>query len=327
MLLGIVLHSLMSFMPCPWPVQDSRQNDLFFIPVAAIHLFRMPLFFLLGGFFAMFVLRKQGLRGMLQHRTQRILLPRLLALITIVPLSNFLRHGEVNSQVAEPRHRGELAEAIVAGDLPAAERPARPRGESRGAGQGGANRRQLPFIRPDPRSARQRGIPSHRSRRLDRGNGRLALIVHRVGGRKLRDLENLPHLGLQTAYRQCPAFVAHPAPDEEKLPEARAADIAHRCQINHQVPSPGLIKLGVERGLEVVAGRSVDPPGGRNDEHIAVRGEGTLHTGGLSPAFPLGKDFPRPRTAPVPPGSSLEIALHRRPALHFVADRSGLLTL
>lgn len=122
MLLGIVLHSLMSFMPCPWPFQDSRQNDLFFIPVAAIHLFRMPLFFLLSGFFAMFVLRKQGLRDMLQHRTQRILLPLLLALITIVPLSSFLRHGEVNSQVAEPRHRGELAEAIVAGDLPAAER-------------------------------------------------------------------------------------------------------------------------------------------------------------------------------------------------------------
>ncbi|PAW82394.1 MAG: hypothetical protein B9S27_03085 [Opitutia bacterium Tous-C8FEB] len=122
MLLGIVLHSLMSFMPCPWPVQDSRQNDLFFIPVAVIHLFRMPLFFLLSGFFAMFILQKQGVRGMLQHRTRRILLPLLLALITIVPLSNFLRHGEVNSQVAEPRHRGELAEAIVAGDLPAAER-------------------------------------------------------------------------------------------------------------------------------------------------------------------------------------------------------------
>lgn len=116
MLLGIVLHSFMSFMPGPWPVQDSRQNDLFFIPVAAIHMFRMPLFFLLSGFFAMFILRKQGLRGMLRHRTRRVLLPLLLALITIVPVSNLLRHEAVKAEAATPKQRGALADAVVAGD-------------------------------------------------------------------------------------------------------------------------------------------------------------------------------------------------------------------
>ena len=116
MLLGIVLHSFMSFMPGPWPVQDSRQNDLFFIPVAAIHMFRMPLFFLLSGFFAMFILRKQGLRGMLRHRARRILLPLLLALVTIVPVSNLLRHEAVEVEAATPKKRGGLADAVVAGD-------------------------------------------------------------------------------------------------------------------------------------------------------------------------------------------------------------------
>ena len=116
MLLGIVLHSFMSFMPGPWPVQDSRQNDLFFIPVAAIHMFRMPLFFLLSGFFAMFILRKQGLRGMLRHRARRILLPLLLALITIVPVSNLLRHEAVKVEAETPKQRGALADAVVAGD-------------------------------------------------------------------------------------------------------------------------------------------------------------------------------------------------------------------
>ncbi len=116
MLLGIVFHSFMSFMPGPWPVQDSRQNDLFFIPVAAIHMFRMPLFFLLSGFFAMFILRKQGLRGMLRHRARRILLPLLLALITIVPVSNLLRHEAVKVEAAMPKQRGEMADAVVAGD-------------------------------------------------------------------------------------------------------------------------------------------------------------------------------------------------------------------
>lgn len=122
MLLGIVLHSFMSFMPGPWPVQDSRQNDLFFIPVAAIHMFRMPLFFLLSGFFAMFILRKQGLRGMLRHRARRILLPLLLALITIVPAGNLLRHEAVKVEAANPKQRGELADAIVSGNTATAER-------------------------------------------------------------------------------------------------------------------------------------------------------------------------------------------------------------
>lgn len=116
MLLGIALHSLLSFLPAPWPVQDSSQNGLFFIPFAAIHMFRMPLFFVLSGFFAMFVLQKQGLRGMLRHRARRILLPLLLALITIVPVSSLLRHEAVKVEAADPKQRGQLADAIVAGD-------------------------------------------------------------------------------------------------------------------------------------------------------------------------------------------------------------------
>jgi len=36
MILGIVLHALLSFIPTPWPVQDTCQNGLFFIPYAAI---------------------------------------------------------------------------------------------------------------------------------------------------------------------------------------------------------------------------------------------------------------------------------------------------
>ena len=68
MILGIVLHALMSFIPTPWPVQDTRQNGLFFIPYAAIHMFRMPLFFLISGFFTMFILQRHGLGGMIRQR-------------------------------------------------------------------------------------------------------------------------------------------------------------------------------------------------------------------------------------------------------------------
>ncbi len=116
MILGIVLHALLSFIPTPWPVQDARQNGLFFIPYAAIHMFRMPLFFLISGFFTMFILQRHGLRGMVRQRTQRILLPLLLALITIVPVDNLLKREARMLRAPDPAKRGSLVNAILSGD-------------------------------------------------------------------------------------------------------------------------------------------------------------------------------------------------------------------
>ena len=116
MILGIVLHALLSFIPTPWPVQDTRQNGLFFIPYAAIHMFRMPLFFLISGFFTMFILQRHGLGGMIRQRVQRILLPLLLALLTIVPLDNLLKREARDLSVPDPAKRGPLVHAILSGD-------------------------------------------------------------------------------------------------------------------------------------------------------------------------------------------------------------------
>jgi peptidoglycan/LPS O-acetylase OafA/YrhL len=118
MLLGIVLHALLSFIPTPWPVQDTHQNSVFFIPYAAIHMFRMPLFFLISGFFTMFILQRHGLRGMVRQRVQRILLPLLLALITIVPVDNLLKR-EARMLRPDSAERSPLVNAILTGDQPA----------------------------------------------------------------------------------------------------------------------------------------------------------------------------------------------------------------
>jgi len=45
MLLGIGLHSALSFFQVPWPVQDIHQHKFFGIFMQAVHGFRMPLFF------------------------------------------------------------------------------------------------------------------------------------------------------------------------------------------------------------------------------------------------------------------------------------------
>ena len=90
MLLGIVLHAGLSFVPFPWPVQDERQSGFYWLLFAAIHGFRMPVFFLLSGFFTAMLWRRRGMKSMLAHRFRRVLLPFLLGLVTIVPAVNWI---------------------------------------------------------------------------------------------------------------------------------------------------------------------------------------------------------------------------------------------
>jgi surface polysaccharide O-acyltransferase-like enzyme len=90
MLLGIALHASLSFTSFFWPVQDTQQNELFGLFFSAIHGFRMPLFFLLSGFFTAMLWRQRGLRSLLSHRLRRVLLPLLLGLVTVVPAVSFI---------------------------------------------------------------------------------------------------------------------------------------------------------------------------------------------------------------------------------------------
>lgn len=85
MLLGIVLHAALSFAPIPWTVQDSQQSEFYYVLFAGIHGFRMPLFFMLSGFFTAMLWRKRGLTSLVKHRFKRIFLPLVLGCLTIVP--------------------------------------------------------------------------------------------------------------------------------------------------------------------------------------------------------------------------------------------------
>jgi peptidoglycan/LPS O-acetylase OafA/YrhL len=88
MVLGIALHASLAYFPFPWPVQDAFQTRWLGLLYALIHGFRMPLFFLLSGFFTMLVLRRRGLRRLLEQRVLRILLPLVIATATFVPLDH-----------------------------------------------------------------------------------------------------------------------------------------------------------------------------------------------------------------------------------------------
>jgi peptidoglycan/LPS O-acetylase OafA/YrhL len=87
MLLGLFFHGSISFMemPGPWAVQDrstDRGVDAF---VWICHSFRMPVFFLLAGFFGRLLHEKLGAAGFLRHRAKRLLLPFVVTLIPLIP--------------------------------------------------------------------------------------------------------------------------------------------------------------------------------------------------------------------------------------------------
>src|SRR5438067_26354 len=87
MLLGIVLHAAASFIvtPFPWIVRDVSRSFAFDVLLGLIHGFRMPLFFLLAGFFAHLLWQRSGTRGFLVHRALRVGLPFAIGMVTIVP--------------------------------------------------------------------------------------------------------------------------------------------------------------------------------------------------------------------------------------------------
>ncbi len=75
LLLGVVLHSLMSFGTIPWVVTDVSRSPIADAIVGWIHMFRMPLFFALAGYFARTSLARKGPSAFALDRAKRILAP------------------------------------------------------------------------------------------------------------------------------------------------------------------------------------------------------------------------------------------------------------
>lgn len=127
MLLGIVLHAALSFFPSFWMVSDRRQGAAFGVLFSAIHGFRMPVFFVMSGFFSAMLLAQRGRGALLKHRFRRVFLPLLVGLFTVIPITNYVSMVAMSS--SRPRTAGPtgpetptLGTAAKAGDLEALER-------------------------------------------------------------------------------------------------------------------------------------------------------------------------------------------------------------
>ncbi len=90
MLLGLVIHSAMGYIVFPtdrvWPFKDAHPSAFFDLLVMFIHSFRMPVFFVIAGFFAAFLYTTRGAGVLFRNRAERIALPLACAWIILFPL-------------------------------------------------------------------------------------------------------------------------------------------------------------------------------------------------------------------------------------------------
>lgn len=78
MLAGVVFHASLAhsvLMHGFWPTADAGRSIAVDAFAWFFHLFRMPLFFVVAGFFAALLVQKRGMGGMLRNRFARVLLP------------------------------------------------------------------------------------------------------------------------------------------------------------------------------------------------------------------------------------------------------------
>ncbi|MHA4843901.1 acyltransferase family protein [Flavitalea antarctica] len=90
MWLGIILHSIIVYKTVPeanWPNDSSFKLGFLDWLYEYIHFFRMPLFFLVAGFFARLVILKYGGKYFIMQRFKRIVVPFIAGVVLLVPIS------------------------------------------------------------------------------------------------------------------------------------------------------------------------------------------------------------------------------------------------
>lgn len=100
MMLGIVLHSTETYsvgIDLGWPRDPNSSHILMNYLNSLIHLFRMPLFFLMAGFFGALLFYQRSPLAMLQNRFKRIILPFIAFLILFHPLLIRIIRNTVNT--------------------------------------------------------------------------------------------------------------------------------------------------------------------------------------------------------------------------------------
>jgi glucan biosynthesis protein C len=107
MLSGVGFHAALAYSPLTHPfipTADRAQSPALDVGIWLLHLFRMPLFFLVAGFFAAMLVARRGLGGLFRNRLRRIALP----FVLFWPLVYWSLQHTTLQATATVRHPGPL---------------------------------------------------------------------------------------------------------------------------------------------------------------------------------------------------------------------------
>lgn len=84
MMLGVILHSAQVFNPNKdWSIYSNNSTIIATYLVDAIHVFRMPAFFIVSGYFCLLTIKRYGPKKFYNIRIKRILIPLLFTALTL----------------------------------------------------------------------------------------------------------------------------------------------------------------------------------------------------------------------------------------------------
>ncbi|HLM11739.1 MAG TPA: acyltransferase family protein [Reyranella sp.] len=87
MFLGIYLHAVVAYSPNGgWPFKPPRLTTSLDYSTIVIHIFRMPVFYVMAGFFAALLLQRYGSKRAIANRFWRIAVPFVVGWIVIYPM-------------------------------------------------------------------------------------------------------------------------------------------------------------------------------------------------------------------------------------------------
>jgi len=110
MMLGVVFHSAYVYAPdSHWLISSADPVDFAKSLASAIHIFRMPAFFVVSGFFCVLTITKYGWRKFLRIRIVRIFIPLVVTAVTLNSLQVILI---TNHTMAEFSLRDYLLEGV-----------------------------------------------------------------------------------------------------------------------------------------------------------------------------------------------------------------------
>ena len=95
-IMGIFLHAANIYhVDGSWMISDPEQHVVFNYLTHFIHLFRMPAFFILSGYFSLFIYQRYGVKKYFQYRLRQIIIPVLVIGLVVNSLQGvLLYYGE-----------------------------------------------------------------------------------------------------------------------------------------------------------------------------------------------------------------------------------------